>query len=139
MSSLGLETPVKKLGVATHHTLLSPAVELGRQSGHAHRLCRPPPRCYVLLFSPPLALTAVTREGYSLRASLNDLRSPPPQHLRTSTNRQGRENKLTMSLRRHLNFMVRACQKTAPFLPERIEMQYSDTTSVLVVITFFPP
>lgn len=42
MSSLGPETPVKKLGVATHHTLLSPAVELGRQSGHAPRLCRPP-------------------------------------------------------------------------------------------------
>lgn len=42
MSSPGPETPVKKLGVATHHTLLSPAVEPGRQSGPAHRLRRPP-------------------------------------------------------------------------------------------------
>lgn len=50
MSSPGPGTPVKELGVATHRRAASPALERGRHSGHAHRLCPPP----LLLFSPPL-------------------------------------------------------------------------------------
>lgn len=83
MSSPGPGTPVKQLGVATHHTPLSPPLELGRQSGHAHRLHRPPLSVLRVAFLFPLLssaqadLTAVTREGYSLCASLNDLCRPP--------------------------------------------------------------
>lgn len=61
---------------------------------------------------------------------------PLSQHLCTSTDRQGGENKLTMSLHRHLNFTPHVYLKTSPFLPKQIWMKYSDTGSVLVVIPF---
>lgn len=99
-----------------------------------------PSQCDVLLFSPPLCSG---RSDSCYQGKLFTLRisqwppPPPPRHLRTSTDRQGGENKLTMSLLRHLNFMQLVCLKTAPFWPEQIWVKYSDTISVLIVVLFF--
>lgn len=82
-----------------------------------------PSRCYVLLFSPPLCSggpdSCYQGRLFTLRISQWPPQ-PPPQHLPISTDRQGGENKLTMSLLRHLNFMPLVYLKMVLFWPEQI-------------------
>lgn len=86
--------------------------------------------CSSVLCSALVDLTAVTGEGYSLSASLHTHNDPiapaclTNQLLRSATNRQGGENKLTVSLVRHLHFTLHMRRRLffCPQITELIEI-----------------